>query len=186
MGRECLVLSVGYEPVALADWEKAFMLVFKGEAEVVEEYEERKIRSARQEWSMPSVVRLLTYISRDRSAVKFSRENIYARDRGACQYCGKKVSRDDFEYEHVVPQSRGGRTTWENIVVACTKCNQKKGNKTPAEARMKLLKTPVKPEKLPAAFLTHLHWRPHMPQTWRPYLRDVMYWKDELENDEAV
>jgi 5-methylcytosine-specific restriction endonuclease McrA len=116
-------------------------------------------------------------------SAKFSRENIYARDKGMCQYCGTRVKVSEFEYEHVIPRARGGQTIWENIVVACTPCNQRKGGRTPAEARMFLRSVPRRPDKSFKGRRVTLAWRSGMPESWRSYMRDVTYWRGELDSE---
>jgi len=178
---ETLVLNPGYEPVARVAWQRAVTLLFLGKVEVVEEYEDREIRSVTFVFKMPSIVRLLRALRGAKKAIKFSRENVYARDGGRCQYCGGSVRRDEITYDHVVPRALGGRTTWDNIVTACVSCNQKKGGKTPKQAGMKLRSTPVKPAKLPEAFRITLSFRQGMPESWRAFLRSFSYWHGELE-----
>src|SRR6185295_14741718 len=95
-------------------------------------------------------VRLRKAFRRFAKPVKFSRVNIYARDEYRCQYCGTKCTIDRLTYDHVVPRSRGGKTSWENIVSCCYACNAKKANRTPAEARMHLLSTPGRPTWIPS------------------------------------
>ena len=178
---ETLVLNRGYEPVARVPSQRAVTLLFLGKVEVVEEYEDREIRSVTFVFKMPSVVRLLRALRGARKAIKFSRENLYARDGGRCQYCGAAVRRDEITYDHVVPRALGGTTTWENIVTACVPCNQKKGGRTPDQAGMKLRATPVKPKKLPETFRVTFTFRKGMPESWRAFLRDYTYWNGELE-----
>lgn len=180
---QTLVLDVGYLPVQRVSWKVAIVQVIVDRvAEVVEEYPDKLIRTPGWSVAMPSVIRLLQPIPR-KKAVKFSRHNVYARDRGKCQYCGLKVRREEFQYEHVLPRSQGGKTSWENVVVACNTCNQKKGGRTPEQARMRLLSTPVKPKKLdtPPRIMTYAA---GMPDSWKNWLRDVAYWNSELEHDE--
>ena len=95
---------------------------------------------------MPSVVRVLRHFKRDRIRLRFSRLNIYARDAFTCQYCGGRRQTEDLTFDHVTPRSRGGRTAWENIVACCIPCNSEKADRTPAEADMKLLSIPRKPQ----------------------------------------
>ena len=178
---ETLVLNPRYEPIARVPWQRAVTLLFLGKVEVVEEYEDREIRSITFVFRMPSVVRLLRALRGARKAIKFSRENVYARDGGRCQYCGAGVRRDEITYDHVVPRSLGGKTTWENIVVACVRCNQKKGGKTPTQAGMKLRSAPVKPRRLPEVFGITLQFKQGMPESWRAFLRSYSYWHGELE-----
>lgn len=178
---ETLVLSPGYEPVARVPWQRAVTLLFLGKVEVVEAYESLEIRSVTFVFKMPSIVRLLRALRGARRAIKFSRENVYARDGGRCQYCRAGVRRDEITYDHVVPRSLGGKTTWENIVTACIHCNQKKGGKTPEQAGMKLRCPPVKPKKLPETFRMTLLFKQGMPESWRAFLRSYSYWHGELE-----
>ncbi len=178
---ETLVLNQGYEPVARVPWQRAMMLIWQGKVEVVEEYEDLFIRSVTVELKMPSVVRFLRLTRRGPKGVKFSRENVYMRDGCRCQYCGLKVSRPEATYDHVVPRAQGGRTTWENVVICCVPCNQKKGNRTPAQAHMALRSTPVKPKKLPETVQLTFIQDKGMPLSWRKFLRDVSYWHTELE-----
>ncbi len=144
-----------------------------GKVEVIEEYG-RNIHSVSFTIKLPSVVRLLKFVKRNKKPVKFSRQNIYARDKSRCQYCGVKFSPEDLTYDHVLPKSRGGRTEWANIVTCCIDCNRKKGGRTPREASMKLMKKPVMPTWVPAVRLT-IGFK-HVPRTWREYL----YWNVEL------
>lgn len=107
------------------------------------------IRAVNFEIQVPRVIRLLTYERLPRNTVKFNRRNIFLRDGHRCQYCGKRYSSPRLSLDHVLPKSRGGEDTWENIVCACLKCNVDKGGRTPAEAGMKLLQKPVKPRRSP-------------------------------------
>lgn len=178
---ETLVLSPGYEPVARVHWQRAVTLLFMGKVEVVEEYEDKEVRAVTFAIKMPSVVRFLRAIRSRRKAIKFSRENVYARDSGKCQYCAQPVPRHEATYDHVVPRAQGGQTTWENVVICCVPCNQQKGGRTPAQAGMHLRSTPVRPKKLPDMRIT-IVWRKGMPESWKSWVRDFQYWNGELEN----
>lgn len=180
---ETLVLNAGWQPVARIPWQRAITLLFLGKVELVEEYEDKTICSVTFEVKMPSVVRFLRMLKRRKPVIRFSRENVYARDHGQCQYCGQKLARSEATYDHVVPRSQGGGTHWENIVIACVPCNQAKGGKTPAQARMKLRVTPVKPTKLPDTLRLTFSWSKGMPDTWKNWLRDLTYWHGSLEED---
>jgi 5-methylcytosine-specific restriction endonuclease McrA len=169
-----LLLNVTYEPLRIISWQKAITLLTLGKVEVIEEYD-REIHSISFSIQLPSVVRLLYLVKRCQQEVKFSRRNIYARDNGRCQYCGTHLQPKEITYDHVIPKSHGGNTTWENVVTACITCNSKKANRTPKQARMKLRKTPKKP-----------HWQNFLrltigvkqtPDSWRDYL----YWNVKLE-----
>ena len=184
---ETLVLDQSYQPVGRVTWQRAITLLFMGKIEIVSEYEDREIRSVTFSMKMPSVVRFVNAVRRRKQAVRFSRQNIYIRDSGRCQYCGQHVEMHDSTYDHVVPRSQGGKTCWENIVIACGGnggCNSKKGNRTPAQAGMKLLKVPVRPRQLPTRVT--LTWSKSMPLTWRQFFTDQAYWMGALDTDEEL
>lgn len=178
---DTLVLSHAYEPVARCNWQRAMTLLFKGLVEVVEEYEDWKVKSVTVEFKVPSIIRFLRKSADHRRKVKFSRENVFMRDKGRCQYCGTKLRRHDATYDHVTPRKQGGPTRWENIVIACTPCNQRKADKTPEQAGMRLRSTPVKPDYLPLR-LTFLM-RKDVPESWKQWLQSYSYWNAELEQD---
>ena len=144
---ETLVLNAGYEPVACVHWQRAVTMIFLGKVEVVESYD-REVRAPSLALKVPAVVRFLRAIRRVKRIVKFNRENVYARDGGQCQYCGRAVARTEATYDHVVPRAHGGRTSWENVVIACVTCNQRKGGRTPEQAGMRLMKAPARPKHL--------------------------------------
>lgn len=168
-----LVLNITYEPLKIVDWKKAITLLFLGKVEVLEEYG-REIHSVSFSVKLPAVVRLLKMVKRPKTPIKFSRQNIYARDKYRCQYCGDKFAPEDLTYDHVLPRSRGGRTEWRNIVTCCVECNRRKGGRTPVEAGMRLIRKPSRPNWVPALRIT-LGVR-EIPQSWRDYL----YWNVEL------
>lgn len=186
---ETLVLDATYQPMYRTPWWDAVNLVVKGLVYVIEEHE-RVIRSPSMEMHIPSVVVFTKPKSTEQRSVKFSREGIYLRDNGTCQYCGAHVARDEMTYEHVIPRSRGGKTNWENIVVACVDCNQRKGDHTPIEAHMRLRRPPFKPEKVVGAVRWGLKYHDNMPETWKSYLyfdqetASEAYWNAELEEDD--
>lgn len=173
---DTLVLNRANEPVDIISWQAAIRLWYQGKVEIVVEYTTRFIGCTLGQLNMPAVVRHVKGFFRRRRKIKFSRQNIYARDKGKCQYCGSKVTSSEFTYEHVIPRARGGKTSWENIVVACTPCNQRKGDKTPAEAGMRLSTMPSKPTYLPND-MAQFRYRPGMPEEWLSFL----YWTEELE-----
>lgn len=187
---DTLVLDSSFQPVDRVPWQRALTLYFKGKVEIVEEYTDRVVRAVSQAFNMPAVIRFLRGLRSRRKAIKFSRENVYARDKGACQYCGRGVPREEFTYDHVSPRSKHGKTEWTNVVVACIPCNQLKGGRTPQEAGMRLRSYPVKPKKLPdMKHLTFL-WRDGMPEAWKGYMRsaedvarDIVYWHGELDGE---
>ncbi|MCU0698486.1 MAG: HNH endonuclease [Myxococcaceae bacterium] len=178
---ETLVLNRSYQPVARIPWQRAITLLFLGKVELVESYEDQTIRSVSFEVKVPSVVRFLRMLVRRKPVLRFSRENVYARDQGRCQYCQRRVTRAEATYDHVLPRAQGGRTTWENIVIACVPCNQAKGGRTPEQARMPLKVKPVKPTKLPDSLRLTFRFEKGMPESWQTWLRDLTYWHGSLE-----
>lgn len=171
-----LVLSQGFEPVKIVSWQRALTLLFLGKVEVIEEYD-RNVKTTSLVIKIPAVVRLREAFRRHKKPVKFSRINIYGRDKYTCQYCGVKKLISELTYDHVVPRSKGGKTTWTNIATCCSDCNRKKANRTPVEAGMRLLKTPVQPTATPVLVVTVS--RESVPDAWRDYL----YWTSELDED---
>ncbi len=112
-----------------------------------------------------------------RQTVKFNRRNLFARDGNRCQYCGKKHSTSELSLDHIIPRSRGGRATWNNIVCACLRCNVRKGGRTPREAGMNLIREPVEPRTSPVVSLKLSH---RKYRSWKAFL-DNAYWSVELE-----
>jgi 5-methylcytosine-specific restriction endonuclease McrA len=143
--RKVLLLNASYEALGIVGTPRAVRLVWKGSAEVVELDGDRVLRSQHFVFPAPSVIRLIEYIDvrgrQGRSSTKRSR--ILARDRYRCQYCGARGGPFDLTIDHIVPRSRGGRTAAENLCTACLACNQRKGDRTPEEARMPLLANPA-------------------------------------------
>ena len=175
---QTLLLNASYEPLRIVDWQKAITLWCQGKVEVISVYD-REIRSVSVSFKLPSVIRLLRYITiRKRfDYVPFSRVNIYARDGYSCQYCGENFSVSELTFDHVVPVSQGGRKNWENIVTSCVTCNRRKGGRTPREAGMRVIHPPRRPTRPPVVRLT-IGLR-NAPESWRDYL----YWNVELDQD---
>ncbi|QED25752.1 HNH endonuclease [Microvenator marinus] len=161
-----LLLNATYEPLLVVDWKKAITLVILGKAEVLAA-QDNSVRSATDEFLLPSVLRLFSRVRVPRRAVQFSRGNVYRRDGHRCQYCGVDQHETTLTFDHVLPRSRGGQTTWENIVTSCEPCNRRKGDLTPLEAEMPLLSKPKEPKWWP--FSTS-QWDGHHPERWKPYL----------------
>ena len=199
--QQVLLLDVGFRPIARTPWQQAIVHLLDHVAEVVDGYPDQKLGTinpiehpgldlsvlmprqkldGRWEVNMPSVIRLLKPVPR-KKAIKFSRSNVWLRDGGKCGYCGIKVRRDDFTYDHVIPRRLGGKTEWLNVVCSCVGCNQRKGGRTPEQAGMKLRVQPVRPKKLPDATNFAMPWRDGMPPSWRTWLRDVTYWEGTLD-----
>jgi 5-methylcytosine-specific restriction endonuclease McrA len=143
-----LLLTPWYTAHKIITWQKAVTMLFGGDVEVVQEYDET-IRSPSVSMQMPAVVRLKRALGSVKRGVKFSRVNVLVRDGFRCQYCGEKKRVGELNYDHVIPRARGGKTVWENIVAACYPCNGKKGGRTPEQAGMRLLSQPSKPKTLP-------------------------------------
>ncbi len=164
-----LLLNATYEPLRVVHWHKAVTLLWRDKVEVLEVYD-RYIHGASHSIPLPSVIRLNSMIRlRDRHrAVKFSRVNIFTRDGYCCQYCAKAFKPAELTFDHILPISRGGRKTWENIVAACWRCNNRKSGRTPREAGMRLLKKPERPRWSHIVRLTSDIHNP--PDSWRDYL----------------
>lgn len=173
-----LLLNATYEPLRVIPWKKAILLLCQGKVEVLEVYD-REIRGVTISFRLPSVLRLLELvkIKKNQRVVKFSRGNIFARDKHSCQYCGQRFRADELTFDHVVPIAKGGKKTWTNIVTACIRCNNRKSGRTPDEANMRLIKKPEKPSWSPS--LTITIGIKKTPESWRDYL----YWNLSLEED---
>ncbi|HWQ55630.1 MAG TPA: HNH endonuclease [Bryobacteraceae bacterium] len=139
--RPVLVLNASYEPINICAARRAMVLVLKGVASAEEE-SVYSVHSSRAVLKLPSVIRLLEYRRIPHQTRALSRKNILMRDRFTCQYCHRPVPAGELTLDHVVPRSRSGETTWENLVACCHRCNNRKGNRTPDEAGMKLLRAP--------------------------------------------
>jgi 5-methylcytosine-specific restriction endonuclease McrA len=133
-----LLLNSSYEPLNICSWKRAVILLIKGKAVAVE----RNGKELGAGYHLPLVIRLLYYVKIPFKDIPLTRRNVMHRDNYACQYCPR---RSDLTIDHVMPRSRGGKDTWDNVVVACLRCNVTKGNKTPAEAGMVLKKKPCSP-----------------------------------------
>lgn len=164
-----LLLNSSYEPMRIISWQKALVLWFQEKVEILE-YHPVFARSVRSSFQLPSVLRLKAYVRpRALNAVRFCRENVYIRDQFTCQYCGDQLPGKQLTLDHVVPVSKAGKKTWNNVVTACRGCNQKKANRTPDQARMPLLKQPSAPAWLP---VVQVELQPgQVPSIWLQYLR---------------
>ncbi len=168
MQRPVLVLNASYEPINICGARRALILVLKGVARTEEE-QGSMLHAARLRIPMPSVIRLLEYRRIPHQTRALSRKNILLRDRNSCQYCGLVLGPCELTLDHVLPRSRGGLSTWENLVAACHCCNRKKGNHLLGELHdMKLLREPR-----PFSLHTSRHIMRmigHSDQKWRKYL----------------
>lgn len=136
-----LVLNASYEPINICAARRALVLILKGVA-AAEEHAPGVLSSRRTAFPMPSVIRLLEYRRIPHQSRALSRKNIMMRDKYTCQYCHKLFNSAELTLDHVIPRSRGGETTWENLVASCNPCNNRKGNRTPEEANLRLLRPP--------------------------------------------
>ncbi|MCK5033461.1 MAG: HNH endonuclease [Calditrichia bacterium] len=161
--KNVLVLNQNYEPVMICNVKRAVILIYLGKAEVVEKLD-IELRSITSTMPFPSVVRLIVYIHKPRNKIILSRKNILKRDHHTCQYCGK--THLPLTVDHIIPKQLGGKDSWTNLICACIRCNNKKGNRTPEQAEMKLLSKPKKPSHL--FFIQFLIENPI--QCWKPYL----------------
>ena len=162
-----LLLNATYEPLRVITWKRAVTLLTLGKVEVLETYE-REVRSVTLVIQLPAVVRLVHLVRFRKHTIRFSRENIYIRDQYKCQYCGSRMDACDLTYDHVIPKSMGGKTAWENIVTCCLPCNKKKGGRTPAQARMRLIGEVKRPSWHPMLMITLRIG--NTPDLWRNYL----------------
>jgi 5-methylcytosine-specific restriction endonuclease McrA len=166
---------LSYFPLSLWPWQEAIKAVVAERVNVISEYD-TVVHSPRARMALPSVISLKEYIPATRRPA-FTRFNLFLRDRFTCQYCGHTLPAHDLTFDHVVPRSRGGRTTWTNVVAACGPCNLKKGSRIPREAGMPLLRTPQQP----TTFLLQEHGRAFPPNFLHHSWRDFLYWDSELE-----
>lgn len=148
--QKVLVLSTGYEPLFKTNWKRALSAIFAGRAEVIEAHDTLWIGTPQGRIQFPVTVRFVTgiftgKIKKLKKASKPSKKMLWYRDNGMCQYCRKKLKLSDSTIDHVIAKSKGGRNTWQNLVIACVKCNQKKGNRHPRDCNMKLIKSPSPP-----------------------------------------
>ena len=163
MKSSVLLLNRNYEPINVVSAKKAIVLFVLQKVEIVEKHESF-VRSVTFSIPFPSIIRLVRYAPVPRKRIILSRKNILKRDGNRCQYCG--TSNTALTIDHVIPKNRKGVDSWENLVCACVKCNNKKGNRTPDEVGMRLLKQPRRPSQL--------HFIQHFvgisDQRWKPYL----------------
>ena len=135
------------------------------------------VRTVRIELAVPKVIRLLGYDRLPRQQVKLNRRNIFARDSNTCQYCGERFPTSELSLDHVVPRTLGGESSWTNLVCACTRCNARKGGRTPTQARMHLIRQVVQPRRHP---VLSMRLGSDKYASWRAFL-DHAYWSVELK-----
>ncbi len=191
-----LVLNRSFVPIEVTSVRRAFCMVYAGVARVVDrQYQtfdfeswcalsvaahDESIGTVGRLIRVPRVVLLQTYDRLPKKQIRFSRYNIFARDRSTCQYCGRKYAKSELNLDHVIPRALGGKTIWENIVCSCVNCNRKKGGRTPAQAGLKLVKAPGRPHWTQVLNLSSKH---ASYRDWLPFLNvvDFSYWNVELE-----
>lgn len=182
---DVLVLDSSGRPIYVECWQEIARLYYQERLDILVEDETKVLRSQNFEMGMPRVVRLRNWIARNfKKHVGLSRRNLVLRDSikiggklvPVCQYCGCKITADNYSADHVYPRSLGGQSTWNNMVVCCTDCNSKKANKTLKQAVMRLLKTPAEPDPTDPRYTFRLRIKNPHP-SWEPWL----YWNVELE-----
>lgn len=164
MNGKVLVLNQSYEPVSICSAKKAIILLYLTKAELIAKRDGKIIRSVKDFYPHPSVIRLSRFLKMPFKKIELSRKNILKRDGFRCQYCGHKAT--DLTIDHIIPKSRGGTDNWENLVAACHKCNNRKGNRTPEEANMTLLNKPRKPHHI----LFIKQYMGKVDDNWKPFL----------------
>ena len=161
-----LVLNSWFIPHRIIRWEDAITMIFKGTVDTIVEYQE-EIKSPSITIKAPAVIRLRRQIKKYHHQIKFSRRNVYTRDRFTCQYCNQRFSEKNLSYDHVIPRKRGGRTEWTNIVTACKACNRIKADQTCDEAGMFPINEPVCPKFLPIN--TYRFGLESIPEEWNGF-----------------
>ncbi|MEO8205777.1 MAG: HNH endonuclease [Chthoniobacterales bacterium] len=199
LDKQVLVLNRLWQAVNTCSVRRAFTLLYQGHAQVVSSdessnffthdylsWQDLSCRSPESEMvntislkiRVPRVIVLLFFDRFPKKEVKFTRQNVFERDRNTCQYCGDIFDRSDLNLDHVYPRDRGGQTTWENIVCSCIPCNTKKGNRLPHEARMQLVRKPKRPKWRPFLNITY---NGQLHESWSHFI-DLAYWNVELSD----
>ncbi|MBN1543299.1 HNH endonuclease [candidate division KSB1 bacterium] len=163
LSRKVLLLNQNYEPIMVVTAKKALILICMQKVEIVEKHS-ISVRSLHHSIPLPSVIRLLYFVRIPYKRVELTRRNIFKRDGYRCQYC--HAVQGPLTIDHILPRTKGGEDSWENLVCACVRCNNRKGDRTPEQANMKLLRQPRRPN--------HLFFIQRFvaggEQLWRPYL----------------
>ncbi|MEO9485002.1 MAG: HNH endonuclease [Ekhidna sp.] len=157
-----LVLNQDYTPLTVCTAQRAFTLMFLKKAELISEIKGKKLRSISQSFPFPSIIKIQYYIAIPYKGVVMSRHNIFKRDGGKCQYCGTSK---ELTIDHIIPRSKGGKSTWTNLVTACQRCNSRKSDYSLDKVGMRLFKAPIKP-----SYLTFLRMNDKYSEDWAPYL----------------
>jgi len=161
---DVLVLNFSYEALNVTSFQRAVKLIFSGKAELVHG-RERIVHSPTFEMRLPSIIRMLYYVKRPNQKVALTKKNILLRDDYTCQYCNVRGERM-MTVDHVLPRSKGGPSTWENLVAACMHCNNRKNNRSPEHAGMQLKRKPRTPKYIPWIRIK----RNTLPDEWHKFL----------------
>ncbi len=196
LDRQVLVLNRLWQAINVCTVRRAFSLLCAGHAQVVyadgtnffthdfnswrdfseQTPEEDMVHTISLKIRIPRVIVLMLFDRMPRKEVKFTRHNIFERDKNTCQYCGKHFDKKDLNLDHVIPRDKGGLTTWENIVCSCIPCNTRKGNRLPHEVGMRLIHKPERPRWRP---FVHITFDSQVHDSWRHFI-DLAYWNVEL------
>ncbi|ASG19816.1 HNH endonuclease [Nitrospirillum amazonense] len=166
---------LSYFPLSLWSWQDTVKAVFLDRVNIISVYD-RVVRSPTAEIRIPSVISLKEYIPATRRPA-FTRFNVFLRDHFCCQYCGEPFPTQELTFDHVIPRSRGGRTTWDNVVTSCSACNLAKGNRLPHVCGM----IPLSPPFQPTVFQLQENGRAFPPNFLHESWRDFLYWDTELD-----
>ena len=166
---------LSYFPLSLWSWQDTVKAVFLERVNVVSEYD-YEVHSPNFAMQLPSVIALKQYVPLNRKPA-FTRFNVFLRDGFSCQYCGSSFKAEDLTFDHVTPRSRGGRTTWDNVVTACAPCNLRKGHGISERVGMFPLKKPMRPSN----YLLQERGRAFPPNFLHESWRDFLYWDTELD-----
>ena len=181
LGNPALVLNadfrlLSYYPLSLWGWQDAIKAVFLERVAIIENYN-KEVHSPSVTFKLPSVIALKNYVNQRRSPA-FTRFNVFLRDNFTCQYCHENFLTSELTFDHLVPKCVGGKTTWTNVVSACTFCNVKKGRRLLKYVDMRLKKIPTKPTSEQLQRNGRNFPPNYLHESWRDYL----YWDTELEN----
>lgn len=158
-----LVLNQDYSPLTICSAERAFLLLYLDKAELLSEISSQALRTVNKTFPFPSVIKIKRYINIPYKGVILTRHNIFKRDTYSCQYCG---TNKDLTLDHLIPKSKGGKSTWTNLVTACKNCNARKGDFRPEEVGLVLLRKPIRPSYVMFLRATSKRIR----EDWLPYL----------------
>ena len=169
--RRVLFLDNAGMPISTIEWWKAIVLQLQDKIIVLESYDEY-VHSPSTKIQIPAVVMTKKYVNKKPYKLRFTKENLYARDKGKCSYCKAFITRNESTVDHVKPKSKGGANNWENCVLSCKPCNSRKGSKSVKEANMILHNKPFKPKTIDRRFLPWFINSPAIPEQWKKYLNN--------------